>query len=627
MAYVTFTNFKNWQYDTGLKKLKHNPVSGVTVVAATDVFTSTAHGLVANDRLIFTTTTTLPAGLSLNTTYYVISSGLTANDFKVSATEGGTTINVTDTGTGTHSWSARRTVQSLYSEIQNEIDELGQMDDSVPIKYNTPTEYEIINSWTFSADSDVGYLYGSSIKVNYVDDMWANFYSIGTLVTGAVAYWLQNGSSVATHPGYQGGHIDQLIKTRSAGADVDTRNVTALVRTWTDSFTHNKLQAPTTGGRNPVAVETADDINNQTAEGTVSAYGLTVTFDAPTFDFDQNGSAEQYTATVNCNGKTMLQTYEYLKYITRIGATATINGVQGQFYKSANASFTEVKAAPFGTYAGGKFFGAQGILLTNYDAGEANNIILTDDTGALRQAPTSISVKLDGLVSGDRAFMARSAYGTFTVVAATDLFTSTNHTILIGTEITFTSTGTLPAGLTAGTTYYVVETGLTADDFKISATQGGAVLDVTGTGTGTHSWFASKLPRKNQFTIASTTATTIVVTQTVANDIASTGIIRVGDNRYAYTALNKATKTFTVSTNPTGEANGANCYVPLIDEQATSTSVSVSLIYVADFAVTGRVRKYATGAGNTIIPFENTGTVTNTGLTISAIRTIDTTAS
>lgn len=622
MSYQLFTSLRDWQYDTGPKKLKHVPVSGVTVVAATDLFSSTGHGLVSGIPVIFSTTGTLPAGLALNTTYYVIASGLTANDFRVSATLGGSTIDVTDTGTGTHSWSARRSSQALYSEIMDEADELVFMDDTVPMKYNTPTEYEIVNGWSFDSDGDLGYLYGGSIKVGVVDDMWANFYSIGVLEAGAGVFWNKNGSSEATHPGYVSGHIDQLIKTRAAGADIDTRNVTALVRTWTDVFTHNKLQAPTTGGRNPVALETANDSNNQTAEGTVATApysGITVTFDSPVADFDQNGTNENYTVTVDCNALTLDKVYERLKYITRKGETATINGVQGQFYKSANASFTEVKAAPFGTYAGGKFFGAQGILLTNYDAAEANNIILIDNTGATRQAPTSISVKMDSVISGDRCLMARSAFGTMTAVAATDLLTSVNHTLLVGSEISFSTTGTLPGPLAPDTIYYVISSGLTVDDFKVSATLSGAAIDITSTGTGTHSWTAPKLPRKNQFTIASTTSTTIVVTQAVANDIPLTGVIRVGDNRYVYTGLNRGTKTFTVSTNPTGESNGVNCFVPLIDEQATATSISKSLTYVADFAVVARGRKKG------IIPFENMGNVTVSGLTVSVIRTTDTT--
>ncbi len=76
----------------------------VTVDAGTDVFTSNGHGLADDEAVVFTTTDTLPAGLSANTPYFVRDS--TTNTFKVSATKGGSAVDVTDTGTGTHSWQA-----------------------------------------------------------------------------------------------------------------------------------------------------------------------------------------------------------------------------------------------------------------------------------------------------------------------------------------------------------------------------------------------------------------------------------------------------------------------------------------------------------------------------------------
>lgn len=43
---------------------------------------------------------------------------------------------------------------------------------------------------------------------------------------------------------------------------------------------------------------------------------------------------------------------------------------------------------------------------------------------------------------------------------------------------------TLPAGLTAGTLFHVIAGGLTADAFSVSATQGGAAIDITASGVG-----------------------------------------------------------------------------------------------------------------------------------------------
>jgi hypothetical protein len=75
-----------------------------TVNSSTDLFTSTAHGLVAGNTVRVTSTTTLPAPLVASTTYYVIAAGLTTDAFKLSTTLGGSAIDLTDTGTGTHHW-------------------------------------------------------------------------------------------------------------------------------------------------------------------------------------------------------------------------------------------------------------------------------------------------------------------------------------------------------------------------------------------------------------------------------------------------------------------------------------------------------------------------------------------
>ena len=42
---------------------------------------------------------------------------------------------------------------------------------------------------------------------------------------------------------------------------------------------------------------------------------------------------------------------------------------------------------------------------------------------------------------------------------------------------------TVPAGLTAGTLYFVISTGLTTDAFRVATTSGGAAVDITGNGS------------------------------------------------------------------------------------------------------------------------------------------------
>ena len=68
-----------------------------TFANATETFTSTAHGLSVG-MTVMLTAGTMPTGYSAGTTYYVIASGLTANDFKLALTQNGTAVNGTTNG-------------------------------------------------------------------------------------------------------------------------------------------------------------------------------------------------------------------------------------------------------------------------------------------------------------------------------------------------------------------------------------------------------------------------------------------------------------------------------------------------------------------------------------------------
>lgn len=111
--YIKFGDFvylrpkPDYNYAPGLKAyfnrqaLKFNFVS-VTVDATSNLFTASSHGLVAGDTVIFETDGTIPTGLTEDQQYYVISSGLTTNDFKVSTTLGGSAVDITDAQTSSN---------------------------------------------------------------------------------------------------------------------------------------------------------------------------------------------------------------------------------------------------------------------------------------------------------------------------------------------------------------------------------------------------------------------------------------------------------------------------------------------------------------------------------------------
>lgn len=77
----------------------------------------------------------------------------------------------------------------------------------------------------------------------------------------------------------------------------------------------------------------------------------------------------------------------------------------------------------------------------------------------------------------------------FTADAGTDTLTSVAHGMSNGTVIAVSSSTSLPGGLSASTIYYVI--GATADTFQVSLSSGGSAVNITGAGTGTHTYFSS----------------------------------------------------------------------------------------------------------------------------------------
>lgn len=65
-------------------------------------------------------------------------------------------------------------------------------------------------------------------------------------------------------------------------------------------------------------------------------------------------------------------------------------------------------------------------------------------------------------------------------VASPAVVTLNSHGLIANQGVVFGGSGTLPTGITAGTTYYVSATGLATNTFQISATIGGASINTTG---------------------------------------------------------------------------------------------------------------------------------------------------
>lgn len=106
--------------------------------------------------------------------------------------------------------------------------------------------------------------------------------------------------------------------------------------------------------------------------------------------------------------------------------------------------------------------------------------------------------------------------GTFTANASTDVISATAHGMSNGDRVAFWSSGTLPAGISPATEYFVRNT--QADSYQISATAKGSILDITDTGSGTHNFTTGILYCQGNL-ITYTKKKTQVFTVVAATDI------------------------------------------------------------------------------------------------------------
>lgn len=84
--------------------------------------------------------------------------------------------------------------------------------------------------------------------------------------------------------------------------------------------------------------------------------------------------------------------------------------------------------------------------------------------------------------------------------ASPGVVTWTAHGLPAGTPVVLTTTGTLPTGLSPNTTYYVAASPAPATNtFSLAATPGGAAINTTGAGTGTHTAHAQPIGDTDMF--------------------------------------------------------------------------------------------------------------------------------
>ena len=280
----------------------------------------------------------------------------------------------------------------------------GPRDAAVASRLNLLTSGAI----TFNLDDDAAqYINFGSVKQASAAVQYSGLKTIGGIVAASPVYVVQNGAKLTKF--WPDGHVQILVKVKTGGAFIDSGNVTAFSRKWGQTYSHFDVGL-SAGGESNAALSTATDPNVVLTEAEAAALStkVTVTFGDTTQDLGNGNGAKAYKGTIALSGGCTLQeAYQYLQYLTRESSAATLNGVPGWRYRVLNAAYTEIPAAPVGSFAGGTFFAARGWWVTGVLAGESTKYQLIAHDGTTQTPPTLISITLGNLVVGDRILVAR----------------------------------------------------------------------------------------------------------------------------------------------------------------------------------------------------------------------------
>lgn len=453
--------------------------------------------------------------------------------------------------------SARYTTLELHAWLQDLADNpTASGDDLLSILGSNPSEL----AGKRNASRPMAVTLLPNINIDDSTSQWFKFGSIeqqsgqvlytglkvlGTLVPNSPIYITQGGTKITKYwADADTANFQILVKAKAAGALISGGDVTVYSRKYGQTYSHFDVNLAA-GGEQAAALGNALDSNVVLSAAAAEAVfaTITITIGDTTQDLGGGQGAKLHKGTITLNGTTSLAAaYQALMWATSESSTATINGVPGWRYRALNAAYAENVSAPFGSFAGGKWFVAQGWWLTGVQAADSKNYQLISHDGTVETPPTTVFVQIGGVASGDYVFVARD-------------------------------------------------------------NGSGGVLS-------------------SEYTVSASAGATTVTVPSLKTDTPASGVIRINGDRYTYSSWTGTTLSGLSPVIKAGGYAGVSAFIPLIDGVASSTTIqSASMQFVSNFTCRYRVRNGT--SGSSIVPFESTLSVSETGGSGTAVRNAD----
>lgn len=465
---------------------------------------------------------------------------------------------------------------------------------------------------------------------------------------------------------------------------------------------------PNTGSNGDASATSISSVGNTTGGPTdTTPASITIVHGGQNYDLSNGNGSRPYSVTINCQGATLLQVYERLKYVTRNGQTTdldtgsqTIVGQQyigtGDIYLpydtgSTDNPFTEaesitatsfssvltskhdqgasegfivvrnargttpvdnatltgvtsthtalvdtnagadpvttinpVKTAPFGTYAGGVFFGTRGVYIYNMHASDANNYSLIDAEGVTQDPPATYAISATVLDANNNPIQ----YAQVFIRKTSDNYSYSSDTgnnagngdfivnEVVDTDLPQTGWLHIWAASTNSKQNYrysswASKTFTFPSEVTGSATSSGTSTTLNSTGIGA-------LNIQEGDTIRNTTDGSWAIIDELSTNSATTTALTGGfDNTWSSGdsfSLHRLALTYT--------DNDDLVDIPIFNSQ-TNVSGVASTTYAGSVPVSVTIRIRSNQGTSKFVPYNTSGTITSSGLSITAVLTED----
>jgi hypothetical protein len=300
-------------------------------------------------------------------------------------------------------------------------------------------------------------------------------------------------------------------------------------------------------------------------------------------------------------------------------------------------NFAAKTASPFGTFAGGTFFGARGVLLTDYHADDTNLFILTDAPGGTRERPVSLTFKVTNLVGGAETSVEHDRVSWYQLTGAggnidKDMFGGITGTPAAG-DATLAMAGDIEFIPDSGTLVIVQNPGsATATEYNIrySSWSGATDIFTLANTTGTCDDVGSTTTATNLNDSGASFTTTAKRGDLVYASGRGYGYVKTVNSNTVLTLEGTGitglvdTDTYELNAVPVALDTGDDVYVPYIQKIATTDEESTSFRDPTT-AIYYRVKVRNTRNTTTKIePFSTDGNTTSANVTVQVVRSEDT---